>query len=266
MRLVFLLFFISLLACKERIDSKKKTVKNTLSDSSSVEFQINNRLQVLGKWSYWDEPNFEIDSFAKKTQELLLNYLKQKEFVLDTTTVNVYFNKETSLDKLVNIYTFAYHSGGTSGTVDFSIIQWKKINGFGVSLLDPEADLHKIYSLSKSSKQSLYLITSWNKGGGRSYTQYARVISCSQNTINLDYPAFHKKHSVMILSKWMSNEEECFFEGIEYDDKKKIITVACIGSDDKFGFLNGKRDIQDLKKKKTRIELIFDGKYFIEKQ
>jgi len=279
-KLIFIIFPILVLinscyqkkseATLENIDTSEVAVldsnsKVAIQDLSSLEFKIQTNLKKLSSWIYSEEPEFDIDSLNILVDHQMIEYLVEKQFPVDSNSVNL--TRITSPDGFVNIYNYAYSSGGTAGDIITGVVQWKKSNGkFGAKTLNLPADFTSSYILSKTKDHTLYLFIGGWKGSSRLECACAEVFELVRDSLNLNYPAFYNQHSALLYFDDIYSPDNSCIACIDYSTKRKEIVIKDLGSDDQVGPQEENSiSVHDYLKGRNKIYYIFNGKAFIEK-
>jgi hypothetical protein len=100
----------------------------------------------------------------------------------------------------LKVYTFSYSSGGTRGTIDRPVLQWKNTSGQLFAYApDVECGFYEIHKLAISGR-TLYLLIGSEKGDGRCDTQQAYVIELKGNYLLLDQKAFGERPLLLLCN------------------------------------------------------------------
>ena len=146
-----------------------------------------------------------IDRLLEQTTQQLVAYLgthelppaAAEELGLDLTT--------GPLDAAsLKVYTFSYSSGGTRGTVDRPVVQWKNATGkLFAYALGEECFFDTIYKLTVPGRTQ-YLLLGAEKGDSQCVTYQAFVIELKGNYLLVDTPAFGKNPSLVLCNAPLS--------------------------------------------------------------
>lgn len=240
----------------------------SIKDSNSKESKIKTNLKRLSNWNYFEDQEFNIDSFNLTIANELIEYLSEKLFPVDSNTINL--TRITSPDKHVNIYNYSYVSGGTAGDIPTAIIQWKKSNGkFGAKILNLSSFFYQSFKVSEIKDHTLYLFIGGWKGSSRLECACAQVIELIGDSLNLEYPAFYNQYSTLLYFDDLyspDNSDNYCMACIDYSTKTKEISITDLGSDDQVGPKAGNSlSVQDFLKGRTEIYYVFDGERYKEK-
>lgn len=236
-----------------------------------AETRIVDYLNQLSNYKVYETPDFFIDSFAQVVTNELSEYLKHKPFPINTETPNL--KQINSPDNKFSIYTFWFHSGGTAGEIQTSILQWKKSDGtYGVKDLGFPAYYNEIYALTETNSKNRYLLFGGYKGSGRMNVAIYQVFELSQDSMNVNYPAFYDRYSTLVYFDDIASPElpspNCFGTCVTYSEETKELNFKDIGKDDDIHSVDDDtwyNSNQDIIKGRTEIRYVFDGKKFVER-
>lgn len=208
-------------ACNSFVDKKIKSLIIILLLFSFISCQINENsdfeilqketkenLQFLDKYVVSEKPDFDIDSFGILTAEKLVRLLT----FTDSRKLNLKEYGHLELSAFTNdsfdihIYNFYYYTGGSTGSRDYSVIQWKNKNNklFAYHLTEAlEWEFIEIYKLNSNSA-NLFILLGSTQVTANQYIGLAKVIQLNDSNINLDYPAFINKPEFEIWSNNLS--------------------------------------------------------------
>lgn len=177
---------------------------NENSDFEKLQKETKENLLFLDKYVVSEKPDFNIDSFGILTAEKLVKLMT----FTDSRKLNLkeYGNLEISAfthDSFdIHIYNFYYYTGGSMGSRDYSVIQWKNKNNklFAYHLTEAlEWEYIEIYKLNSNS-DNLFLLVGSTQVTANQYIGLAKVIQINDSNINLDYPSFVNKSEFEIWS------------------------------------------------------------------
>ena len=216
--------------------------------------KLENFVQTLNQLSEWTyENDTDIDSLINSTGSKLIEILKKQEI---ENPDNLGIDCISSEDSIITIYTFSYNSGGTRGTINNPVIQWKKSDGsFGAYELfrGVEVSISDIYKLPSDDKD-LYLLIGSEKGSSIVYDAYAIVIQIKNDYLILDYPAFLNKSSGLNFNDYLDENTSCI-ACIDFDEDRKELIIEGLGKKDKISLFDG----SEIKtKERETLKLIYD--------
>ncbi|HRO74703.1 MAG TPA: hypothetical protein PLP27_00975 [Crocinitomicaceae bacterium] len=268
--LLFSTLFLSIACTNNKTNDLTEKEKRALIEKET-ETKIVDCLSQLSNYQFYETPDFNIDSLNQIATEELAKYLKHKPFPINTETTNL--EQITSPDNKFSIYTFWYYSGGTAGAIHTSILQWKKADGtYNVKELGFPAYYNEIYALTETNSENLYLLFGGYKGSSRLRVGIYQVFELSQDSINVNYPAFYDQYSTLVCFDDVLSPElpssNCFETCVTYSKETKELNFKDIGKDDDIHAVDDDtwyNSNQDIIKSRTKIRYVFDGKKFVER-
>lgn len=267
--LLFSTLFLSIACTNNKTNDLTEKEKRALIEKET-ETRIVDYLSQLYNYEYRDMPDLDIESLNQIVTDELSEYLKHKPFPINAETPNL--TQITSPDNKFSIYTFWYYSGGTAGAIHTSILQWKKADDtYGVNNLGFPTPYHEIHILTSTNFQSLYLLFGSHKESGVLYTHVYQVFELSQDSMNVNYPAFYDRYSTLVyFDEIMSSalpSPNCFGTCVTYSEETKELIFKDLGSEDRLTLANDGRlhSSQVIIRGRAEIRYIFDGKKFVER-
>lgn len=149
----------------------------------------------------------ESEDLIAQTSRQLVRYLKAqdlsdaaaKELGLDVTT-------GPADAAHLKVYTFSFSSGGTRGTVDRPVLQWKNAAGKRFAYaLDEECSFANIHPLAVPGR-TLYLLLGEEQGDSQCVYAQAFVIELKGDYLRLDSKAFGNSSSLRLCNAAISFE------------------------------------------------------------
>ncbi len=147
------------------------------------------------------------DKLTTSTARRLVTYLKAHE-------VTAAEAKSLGLDYLdsrdanhLKVFTYSYASGGTRGTIDRPVFQWKNAAGqLFAYALGEECGFYEIHRLA-SPGRTLYLLLGGQKGDGSCDVGQAYVVELKGNYLLTDNVVFGKKTALNLCNVDMDFNE-----------------------------------------------------------
>jgi|SRR6476661_1055993 len=171
-----------------------------------------------------EEENADWNNLLVKTTRQLVAYLRTHE--LSATAA-----KNLGLDLTVGpkdaaslkVFTFSFSSGGTRGTIDRPVLQWKNAAGqlFAYAPF-VECSFYEIHPLLTPGR-TLYLLIGSEKGDGLCDTQQAYVIELKGNYLLLDHQALGKSPLLLLCNTQMTFDAAKQTLHVEFEDEETII-------------------------------------------
>jgi len=227
-------------------------------------------LKILEKWHYNDP--IDIDSLAKEVGHSLVQKLEKGPMANLDSISNL--SVVASLDSQVFIYTFAYESWGTRGTIHLPIVQWVKPDGsYGAYELFPQAKkrgftgiethfqaIHKL----PAEDQTLYLLVGKEEVDREYYLGHAMVIQVKGPYLILDYPAFQERDPILAFDDYGFSGDggSCGIACIEYQEGKSEIFIPGLGTRDVIRTTKGRFHQTKTLDVEGELSLVFNGKRF----
>lgn len=214
--------------------------------------ELENSLSDLSEWEYTDET--DIWSIVVRTSELLTSCIESNVINGSDSLENLEVTQ--SADSLLKIYTFGYHSGGTRGIVNNSVIQFIKSDGsYDIIGSGKEMGFYQIEKLPPSNGK-LYLLLGVEKCSSRMYQSLAWVIDVSNDSINANYSGFQGDFSsISYYDDVYSGDHSCI-ACLDYDIDRNEIIFGEMGEDD---FMEGYLTEKALLDKMSYKNLEFDA-------
>jgi len=214
--------------------------------------ELENSLSELSEWKYTDET--DIWNILVHTSELLTSCIESGVINGSDSLGNLEVTQ--SADGLLKVYTFAYHSGGTRGSVNNSVIQFIKSDGsYEIVGSGKEMSFYQIEKLP-SSNDGLYLLLGVEKCSSRMYQSLAWVIDVSSDSINTNYNGFQGGFSsVSYYDDVYSGDHSCI-ACMDYDINRNELVFGEMGEDD---FMEGYLTEKALLDKRSYKNLEFDA-------
>lgn len=166
----------------------------------------------------------EINNLMDRTHRQLVRYLGANELSAAAA-------KNMGLDVTagpkdaagLTVYTYSYASGGTRGTVDCPVLQWKNASGQLFAYApDVECGFYEIHKLAMPGRM-LYLLIGAEKGDTRCDTQQAYVIELKGNYLLLDQKAFGKSPLLLLCNVNMRFDASKQTLRINFEDEELIV-------------------------------------------
>ena len=223
------------------------------------------QLDYITNYSYWNDPDIDIDSLSADCSVLLTRLFTYEESLkLDTEKMGLGLVAKTDDRYQIRIYHFSFHSGGTRGDISHQVIQWQGNDGKLYSeVLPPEYGFYEIYPLKTSMNCNFYLLLGGEQASSISITSTFYVLQFIENELIRDYPAFVNRP---IIS--MKNAE------ISFDSKTQKLSYSFQNLDENsfythYGLFSEKNEFNEklLKKLKSygnNAKTKFNGRKFIE--
>ena len=150
-----------------------------------------------------------------KTAKQLVAYLKSHELsAAEAQKLGLDMSVDSKDAAHLRVYTFGYHSGGTRGTVNIPIMQWKNQAGKLFAYApDIECAVNEIHKLT-SPGRTLYLLLGNEQGSSICVQGMAYVLELKGNYLLLDTPAFDKSASLAFCNITM-----------EFDARQQVLRL-----------------------------------------
>jgi hypothetical protein len=150
-----------------------------------------------------------------KTARQVVAYLKNHELsAAEAQKLGLYLTVDSKDAAHLRVYSFNYHSGGTRGTVNVPVIQWKnQASTLFAYAPDIECAFNEIHKLNSPSR-TLYLLLGNEQGSSICVQGIAYVIELKGNYLLLDTPAFDKSASLAFCNITM-----------EFDDRQQVLRL-----------------------------------------
>jgi len=233
--------------------------------NNAAQISIQKKLEKLSDWRYDEEPEFNVDSFAKVLNREMLAYLSKRPFQVADSKMKL--ERITTSDSLLTIYNYSYSSGGTAGNLYTAIVQWKKPDGkYGAALLDVYDHFYESHILSRSKEHNLYLFIGTSKGSSQVACADALVLELSGDRLNLNYPAFYNQYPALSYNDDIYTPEiPAAIAEIVYNAEKRRLIIKDLGSADEVGPKHkNNSELQNVIKGRNSLSYTFDGKRFTE--
>lgn len=187
-------------------------------DYVKLKKHINKNLFLLKDRPSYKLSSIDYDSLARKTAQQLTRLLQFEE--ARNLDVNEFHNlklSSQSKDTLhIRIFTFIYLCGGTKGSIDYPVIQWRNKQGkiFAYNLsknislnFDPAISL-----LKRDTVSSLYLLTGTEPDNVTHGTSAVLVLKFSGDLLFTNYHAFVNHYALIFTNV-----------PISYDPVRKVL-------------------------------------------
>lgn len=146
-----------------------------------------------------------IDHLLEQTTRQLMTYLGAHELSA-AAAKNMGLDVTTGPQDAarLKVYTFSFSSGGTRGTIDRPVLQWRSASGQLFAYApDEECLFSEIHKLATPGR-TLYLLLGGEKGDSQCFAYEAYVIELKGNYLLLDKSAFGKSPSLLLCNAEMS--------------------------------------------------------------
>lgn len=193
----------------------------------SLKAAIEKEIQFIDSYNFSDvtEGDTDIESLVMSTSKKIVNLLSRNES--SQLKTNPLHNLELATsygDSLIRIYTFSLYSGGSRGSINYPIIQWKKPDGsFGAYNLSKKINSHfyEIIKL-KSKYKNLFLVFGVERGNISHIYYTVFIMQFNKDYLILDYPALFGFSNITYVNSDLSFDERDQILKIELHDSFDI--------------------------------------------
>ena len=142
----------------------------------------------------------DFDKLTAATARRLVTYLKAHEVsAVAARSLGLDYLESKGADHL-KVFTYAYSSGGTRGTIDKPVLQWQNAAGqLFAYAVGEECGFYEIHRLA-SPGRTLYLLLGNEKGDGRCDISQAYVVELKGNYLLADNAVFGKSSSLSLCN------------------------------------------------------------------
>jgi hypothetical protein len=156
----------------------------------------------------------DFDQLTTTTARRLVAYLKTHEVsAVEAKNLGLDYTAAKGADYL-KVFTYSYSSGGTRGTIDKPVLQWKNAAGqLFAYAVNEECAFYEVHRLA-SPGHSLYLLLGNEKGDGQCDVSQAYVVELKGNYLLANNTVFGKSASLSLCNMDM-----------DFDASKQVLRI-----------------------------------------